>query len=455
MGSEVPSGVRRLFEMVSSALADVARDFSGERRLEYPSNATASASALVSCPEKWRLRNEYGEPPQDAMESPGVQDGFFWERVAKEALQRAVSQVRNLRCAIEPAFTCKDPLQKGGVVVAHPDAAVLSARSALMTVEMKSVSMMRLPPGQEVENLVFVPEDQFTLRHYVLQSKVQQYVTRKHLAATGADHLKVTGVVFVRGATFRYAGQNNRKLHRVYAVVHVSDTLTDEQFRTLMRYWHDEDLRGPRYPWECRYCPWRGVCQGRPVRPLPAELTGEVPQDDLDSAVDEALSKYFSLQEELNQVKAYLRDLLRNRPPRVKDGRVTGHVKRVWTDYDPLEVAKAVVEADDRDLAGRVLQVQNKELEKAMSEGRIVLPEGAAVQREIEQFVFHRRLETLTGLLDELDSSEEPSESPEEVLFEEEVLEDHEDTKDPDGDSPGDGSGGGAPPPPGTRRRLK
>jgi CRISPR/Cas system-associated exonuclease Cas4 (RecB family) len=222
--------------MLKEVIEEIRKKMEEKRHLEYKQGI--GITSLIYCPLKWEYRQKYPEIKTEAIE---IDDGFTWELAVKEALKskQNIEEEKVLLYKAED-FTIEGHLdvyiipKKVGIELKHTKLTIVDFP---VSVNMEDIIDANNPLSKKIP----------VSDHYLLQAKIELFILKQYYPdATLRLWIKTT----LKGS--------NRKFKKVVFEKVISQPATEEEINNLIyRFKNDKT---PRFPWECKYCPYKRIC---------------------------------------------------------------------------------------------------------------------------------------------------------------------------------------------------
>jgi CRISPR/Cas system-associated exonuclease Cas4 (RecB family) len=227
--------------MLKEVIEEIRRQVEEQREIEYGKGV--GITALLYCPLKWEFRQRYPEIKSYSVE---IDDGFAWELAVKEALKNKFGSEN-----VEEEKVLLYKTEDGFTVEGHLDVYV---KPLCIGIELKHTKLtlvdFEVQPDMEdiIETDNPLSERIPVNEHYLLQAKAELFLLRREDPdAEVRLWIKTT-----------LKGKNGRFKKVIYEKV-ITEPMKEEEFLRLIRDFKEK--KEPRYNWECRYCPYKGVCK--------------------------------------------------------------------------------------------------------------------------------------------------------------------------------------------------
>jgi len=226
--------------MLKSVIEEIRKKMEKERG-ELIYSKGIGITSLIYCPLKWEYRQKY---PNLKIEKVEIDDGFSWELLVKEGLKAkygptAIEEEKILTYEID-SFCIEGHLdiyvkpEKTGIEVKHTK---LTLVNFPVDSNMKDIIDATHPLAEKIP----------ISEHYLLQAKIELFILRKEISdATLRLWVKTT----LKGS--------NRKHKKVVFEKLITEPATEEEVKNLIQRFKSD--KSPRFPWECKYCPYKTVC---------------------------------------------------------------------------------------------------------------------------------------------------------------------------------------------------
>ena len=267
--------LRQLVETISLSTAE-------NREITYSENAIG-ITALIFCPLKVEFRRSH---PEIKSRSTEIDDGYLFEKQVKEAATRLFGK----RTLIEPSIPYES--RQNVRIEGHPDLLIIGKKKILV-LECKAPNFL-FSNISGAEDIIFCKNGQTVSipPHYLLQSRIQKFLVQNYFTDKEVIHYIFAKALIRRDAKFKKA----------YIFHETQTSATKEEMEYLIEKFLNE--KSPRYPWECRYCPYReaGLCQGKDPTPF------ETRQMEIPTELKSLISSYAEAYQNLKEIEAALKD---------------------------------------------------------------------------------------------------------------------------------------------------
>ncbi len=207
----------------------------GKRNHPTYSDNALGITALLYCPLKYHYRqSDFHTNQYSSLE---ILDGFDFEHTIKSILQDHYGAIDEFVVEYE---------YNGTKIEGHLDVYVPTLNVALELKNMRLVKAKMLP----ADTIVFNPEE------YGIEL-TQSYLKQAGIQKTLLDyHTNKTNQVFLVVKTTLI--DHSMKAKKVIIITQ-PPAVPLEEINTLIEAFHNE--KKPRYPWECKLCPYTSMCK--------------------------------------------------------------------------------------------------------------------------------------------------------------------------------------------------
>jgi len=219
-----------------------------EERGELIYGRGVGITSLLYCPLKWEYRQKY---PDIRVQNAEIDDGFTFEL----AMKRILRDLYGDRFVEEKELIYE---LNGFTIQGHLDG-FIEEEDRVIGLEFKHTKFMKildLPEDLELDDLdvIVASEIPITLdvpEHYLTQAKIQRFILEK------TTDKPVEHYLIVKTTLQRKNG--SKRMKKAYIQIAVNTAIQEGELTAMIERF--QKVKEPRFSWECRYCPFSGVCE--------------------------------------------------------------------------------------------------------------------------------------------------------------------------------------------------
>lgn len=219
-----------------------------EERKEPSYGKGVGITSLIYCPLKWEYKQKY---PDIKVQKAEIDDGLAFEL----AMKRILKDLYGSQFVEEKELFYE---MDGFIIQGHLDGCI-EKEDRVIGLEFKHTKLMKvieLPEGMEMDDLDVIDISELHLlldvpEHYITQAKIQRFILEK-TADKPVEHYLII-------KTTLHNVNGPKKLKKAYIQIPVNISIKEQELKDLIERFLN--VKEPRFPWECRYCPFVEVCE--------------------------------------------------------------------------------------------------------------------------------------------------------------------------------------------------